>query len=202
MDNDALDREQEARIALLQHFSSKSSNQTANALTLSLVFLAFVGSLDIFGKVLGNWQIGISFLLSRLLFSIFCAVSITSFLLFGIHTIYRLIYWGYLADAISAVEMRSSEKILESFSEDVIKNSEFHKRLKEQQLYSVMESSSDLTSAYLLGLSDASSGWAYTKMLSRRFSRILITINIHLKMIFIVSLASLFVVFLLYFLVP
>lgn len=87
---------QDVRIALLQHFSSKSSNQVTNALTLALVFLTFVTAMNSVGELFVNWQIfrlfGWSFTLNKVL-HLFFAILLALFVSLGTRIIARLLYW-------------------------------------------------------------------------------------------------------------
>ena len=77
--------EQDARIALLQHYSSKSSNEVTNALTIALIFFAFVAALEALTKIPADWAV-----------FIFAIVFIPLAALM-VHTVLRLLYWGTLA---------------------------------------------------------------------------------------------------------
>lgn len=86
--NDEGKLEQEARIALLQHFSSKSSNQVTNALTIALVFFAFIAALDALKSFIGNWL------------PLFFGLTIVFLFALAVHTVNRLLYWGTLASYV------------------------------------------------------------------------------------------------------
>ena len=94
-----LELEQEARIALLQHFSSKSTSQATIILTTVLAFFAFVQTLQLIEKWL-EWQVLLyeSWILALLIFV-------------GVRAVGRLIRWGMLADRILKVKLGSEDKV-------------------------------------------------------------------------------------------
>jgi hypothetical protein len=87
--------EQDARIALLAHYSSKSTNQTIIILTIALVSLSFIGVTSSDNPVR-----------DYLLISGFCI-----FLYFGLRAIGRLIIWGQLGTAIIHVGMIAEKEV-------------------------------------------------------------------------------------------
>jgi cytochrome c-type biogenesis protein CcmH/NrfF len=98
---------QEARIALLQHFSSKSTNQATMILTLVLAFFTFVQTLQYIEK----WREWLVLSYES------WALALLTFL--GVRAVGRLIRWGELADRILKVEPGSEDK-----AENVAKKTE------------------------------------------------------------------------------
>lgn len=95
--NEQKDLEEDARNALLAHYSSKSTNQTSIILGLAIVFFTFVQiALALDFPV--RWQT-ILFVISGLGFFVF----------FVIRAMSRLIHWGNLASAILSVQIKSKE---------------------------------------------------------------------------------------------
>lgn len=87
--------EQDARIALLAHYSSKSTNQTIIILTIGLVSLSFIGVISADNP-----------LRDYLLISAFCV-----FLYFGLRAIGRLINYGQLGTAIIHIGMIAEKEV-------------------------------------------------------------------------------------------
>lgn len=104
--------EQQARNALLQHFSSKSSNQATIILTVGLLFFAFVQTLQFVGNlpvyIRIFYEIGFPWFLSLLAF----------------HAVDRVSYFGELATAIILVKMIDTE----TMDKDAIREAEWVKR--------------------------------------------------------------------------
>lgn len=89
--------EQEARIALLHHFSSKSTNQTTIILTVALASFAFVQTL----QLTMDWQEW-----QRAVYGI----PVLTFLSFvAIRACGRLIFWGKLAGFIEVIKPKEQE---------------------------------------------------------------------------------------------
>ena len=88
--------EQDARIALLQHYSSKSSNQVTSGLTYALVLFAFVASIDTLRSI-GAWLPFLSVLV------------IISLVALTVHTAFRLFYWGDLAGYATSVDFVTTD---------------------------------------------------------------------------------------------
>jgi phosphotransferase system glucose/maltose/N-acetylglucosamine-specific IIC component len=110
--------EQEARIALLNHFSSKSSNQVTNGLTIALGFFAFIMAIEplrtLFGEGNSLLLIGVP---SKMICDIFIAFILFSLIAVGVHTLLRLFYWGELASLILSCEMASRERTVKQWAE-------------------------------------------------------------------------------------
>lgn len=84
---------QEARSSLLAHYSSKSSNETAVLLGLSVAFFATIQAYGTFDFPLPWIKVTIfTFILGFIFFLAFRQVG-------------RLVYWGELANAITVVDM-------------------------------------------------------------------------------------------------
>jgi hypothetical protein len=90
--------EADARNALLAHFSSKSTNETAVLIGLAVAIFADFQAYDAF-KFLLPWQ-KITFL----------TLSLGMLAFFVIRQLSRLISWGQVADAILIVKMQSSKE--------------------------------------------------------------------------------------------
>jgi len=90
-DNDGT-LEQEARVALLQHFSSKSTNQTTIILTVVLAFFAFFQTLQL-TKDWPEW--------TRNLYD---SLVLTSLVFIALRACGRLIFWGKLAGLILVIK--------------------------------------------------------------------------------------------------
>lgn len=115
-----------ARDALLQHFSSKSSNQVTNSLTIALIFFAFVMAIEPLKNLFGNWVIFSlnswsfsSLMLCNILFAILLALIVA----LGFRTLSRLLYWAVLTGFVLEVEMASIERITEytkSYRDEVL----------------------------------------------------------------------------------
>ena len=99
--------EQEARIALLQHYSAKSSNQVTNALTIALAFFAFVQTVETANSLFGSWTPTIIILILAL----FTALTV--------HTVYRVLYYGRLATYAQFSDFATPE-ILEKKEEELL----------------------------------------------------------------------------------
>jgi hypothetical protein len=97
--------DQEARIALLQHFSSKSSNQATIIFTIALIFFAFVQTL----QYVKGWSYWESTLYESL------SLALIAFLV--IRAIGRIHYWSKLAGSVLAVVPKSPEKVEEDIKE-------------------------------------------------------------------------------------
>jgi hypothetical protein len=87
--------ENDARIALLNHYSSKSTNQTILLLTLAFIFVTFVqlalnmGVVKDYVLLAGFW----------------------AFAGLGVRQFGRLLYWGELGTAITRVKMSNDESM-------------------------------------------------------------------------------------------
>jgi len=126
--------EQDARIALLSHYSAKSTNQTIIILTIALVSLSF------FGVISSDMP-----LRDYLLFSGFVAL-----IYFGVRAIGRLIIWGELGTTIIHVGMIGESEVerqLKSLSQEL--------KLGEYAKENSIESLVKLSSTNLLRLSSA-----------------------------------------------
>ncbi|MGD0644046.1 MAG: hypothetical protein ABSA75_03980 [Candidatus Bathyarchaeia archaeon] len=120
--NKAGELEQEARIALLQHYSSKSSNEATNTLTIALVFFAFISALATLRTIPGNWVIFIS------------ALVLASLIALTVHTALRLLYWGTLAGYAVQVDFITLKR-LKKISDDTYKTNaekDYQKLIAEQ----------------------------------------------------------------------
>ena len=128
--------EQDARVALLQHYSSKSSNQVTNALTIALVFFAFVAAIDTLKSIMDKW------------FPLFSGLMVVLFLALAVHTANRVLYWGNLAsyvlksDFISpdALKLRYQESETHAFTQlykrkkqDAVSLDDFRKKCEEDK---------------------------------------------------------------------
>ena len=115
--------EQEARIALLQHFSSKSSDQVKNCLTIALGFFSFITAIVPIRTLFGEGSIpflnGVS---SKMLCDIFTAFILSSFVALSVHTLSRLFYWGDLATSVLSCEMASPQRMMKFEAENAKKN--------------------------------------------------------------------------------
>jgi hypothetical protein len=145
--------EQDARIALLQHYSSKSSNQVTSALTIALIFFAFITAFDTLNRILGSW--------ATFVFSL----AIASFVALGVHTVIRLLYWGKLAGYAYSADFVTScclKKTFEGEQEDIVKNSytnckknskllldDFRRNFEEEQINDGLPTERDYGSASL-----------------------------------------------------
>jgi hypothetical protein len=96
-------REEDARNALLAHYSAKSTAQTAVLVGLAVVFFASVQAYDVLRKL--KLSFGLDWA--------FWVFSIISIIFFGVRAIGRLVYFGELATAILSVEMLSPQEIRE-----------------------------------------------------------------------------------------
>lgn len=94
--------EQEARIALLQHYSSKSSMQVTNILTVALGFFAFVTSIGTLNNFLNSYTV----IFSELVLGLFVALVV--------HSGFRLLYWGGLADKAISSDFSSPQRLSDS----------------------------------------------------------------------------------------
>ena len=98
--------EQDARIALLSHYSSKSTNQTIIILTIALGFLTFAQLMSSAGELRDYLLIG----------------GIGFFIYFVFRQSGRLIIWGEFGTAIVHVDMidkSETEKQLESLTKEL-----------------------------------------------------------------------------------
>jgi hypothetical protein len=89
--------EQEARTALLQHYSSKSSNQATNALTVALAFFTFIESIETSSHFFRSWT------------PIFLFLAFGLFVSLSFHIIYRALYYGKLADYAQTADFVTPE---------------------------------------------------------------------------------------------
>ncbi len=94
--------EYEARNELLQHFSSKSSNQAITILSVVLVFFAWVESLQYVGAIQNLWLKALWYVLPLELIFFVC-----------LRAIGRLFFWGISADAIIRVKMKETSEYSE-----------------------------------------------------------------------------------------
>jgi hypothetical protein len=101
--------EADARNALLAHFSSKSTNETAILIGLAVVFFADIQIYSVFNLPL-IWQ-KITFL----------TLSLGMLAFFVIRQLSRLISWGQVADAILIVKMQSSEETKTRLGKSAVK---------------------------------------------------------------------------------
>jgi hypothetical protein len=112
------DLEQEARIALLQHFSSKSSNQVTSALTIALIFFAFATAIEPVKSLFGNWSIPFLWSFSsKILCEVFFAIILSALVALAFRTFTRLLFWGELSGLILDCEAASEKRILEVWSD-------------------------------------------------------------------------------------
>jgi phosphotransferase system glucose/maltose/N-acetylglucosamine-specific IIC component len=148
--------EQEARIALLNHYSSKSSNQVTNCLTIALIFFAFVTAIEplrtLFGDGNISWLFGLS---DKVLCDIFIAFILSALMTVGVHTLLRLFYWGELASLILTCKMASQTRAANRWDQ-IAKQSKYVKSKVQEKTekwgYSANESP-DSISTYMNRLS-------------------------------------------------
>jgi hypothetical protein len=107
--NEQKDLEEDARNALLAHFSSKSTNQIAILLGLALLVFADFQAYGVFNLSL-MWQ-KITFL----------TFSLGTIAFFFTRQLSRLICWGQMADAVLIVEMKSKKETETHLRESAIK---------------------------------------------------------------------------------
>ena len=101
---------QEARIALLQHFSSKSSHQAIIILTLVLALFSFVQAmLPSLHSPIALSEVDVFFMLI-----VWGAVSL------AIRAIGRLLWYGQLADAVLTVESASKKEVSDVVKKDQV----------------------------------------------------------------------------------
>jgi hypothetical protein len=115
------EREQEARIALLQHFSSKSNNQVTSALTIALLFFAFIQSANLIRAIIGNWSMPTLFgsVSSKTICDLLFATLLSFFVALSVRTISRLLYWGELAGLVLDVELAPTSRMNQKWSKDL-----------------------------------------------------------------------------------
>jgi len=98
--------EADARNALLAHFSSKSTNETAILIGLAIAIFADFQAYSAFNLPL-PWQ--------KITFLTF-SLGIIAF--FVVRQLSRLICWGQMADAVLIVEMKSKEETARALEEN------------------------------------------------------------------------------------
>jgi hypothetical protein len=96
---------EEARIALLQLYSSKSTLQATVLLSLAVAFFAFIQTIPMFGQ-LNQWFL-----------SLFYAFVLTAFVFFTIRAFGRLIYWGNMAGFVDRVSAISEDELKKELKE-------------------------------------------------------------------------------------
>jgi hypothetical protein len=122
--------EQEARIALLSHYSSKSNNQVTNILTIALSFFALVTAIEPLRTFFG--EVSIPNFPSAILCDIFIALIVSGLIAFGLHSFVRLRFYGELATFVLFCEMASTERT-EEYWADHEKNQKYdEKKVKEK----------------------------------------------------------------------
>jgi hypothetical protein len=99
--------EEDARNALLAHYSEKSTAQASVLVGLAVVFFASVQAYDVLRKL------GLPFGLD----TAFLVFSVISIIFIGVRAVGRLIYYGELAGGILSVEMQDYDD-----TKDMIKN--------------------------------------------------------------------------------
>lgn len=97
---------QKARIALLNHYSSKSTNQATIILTLVIALFAFIEASRFIALPLNIFRI--------LYYSFF----LTIWLFFTVRAIRKLIWWGEMAGYIGSVEMINVERAEKEVGEE------------------------------------------------------------------------------------
>jgi len=95
---------QESRNALLRHYSSKSTNQTAVLITLSIALFSFFETI----RYVEAWP--------SLLRNLYYLAFLTTFSFLIIRSLGRLFYWGQLASLIIYVKMASEKEVEEYLS--------------------------------------------------------------------------------------
>jgi hypothetical protein len=104
---DELRLEEEARRALLQHYSSKSSNQAITIVTLALVFFGFTQTLG--------------FLQNAVVVTVYEGAVLSVLFAVGLRAIHKLLCYGFLADSIIAVGMKSEQDTLDYLNKEQLK---------------------------------------------------------------------------------
>lgn len=100
--------EEEARRALLQHYSSKTSNQAIVIVTLALVFFGFTQTLG--------------FLHNSVIVAVYEWAVLTGLFAVGFRAIHKLLGYGFLADSITAVSMKSEQDTLDYLNKEQLKH--------------------------------------------------------------------------------
>jgi hypothetical protein len=95
--------EQDARIALLQHYSTKSSNQAIILVTLAIVFFGFIQT--------------IGFLHNKVVASLYEWAVLTGLFLVGFRAIRMLLRYGRLSSIVQKVSLKSEQEIANSDKE-------------------------------------------------------------------------------------
>lgn len=100
--------EEEARRALLQHYSSKSSNEAVIIVTLGLVFFGFTQTLE--------------FLHNNVVVALYEWLVLTVLLAVGFRAVLKLLGYGFLADSVHAVSMKSEQDTLNYLKSEQLKH--------------------------------------------------------------------------------
>jgi hypothetical protein len=105
-----------ARNALLQHYSSKSSNESQIILGLSVAFFAVITTYSIYINKLDFQPLFI--------INVFFIIVLAIIIVFVIYAIARLIYWGKMASALmrlKAFEGSTVNKIIKDQTQELTK---------------------------------------------------------------------------------
>jgi hypothetical protein len=151
--------EENARIALLQSFSSKSSSQVTNSLTIALIIFAFVTAFEPFKDFMGNrvllklndWTFS-----SSMLCNIIFWVLLSFIVAFGLRIVSRILYWSILSGVVLTADMASVETM--KAHEEKSRNKAAEKKLKEMG-YLLQERELDSPPFYMARLSLACRDW-------------------------------------------
>jgi len=103
--------EQEARIALLQHYSSKSSNQATIILSLALAFLTFVQTVQYVPKTFQYLPIDLK--------NLYICLFLWIFVFLVIRQVGRVFLWGELASSILFVKMLDESKAVQQMQAEL-----------------------------------------------------------------------------------
>jgi hypothetical protein len=199
------DIEQNIRIGLLEHYSSKSSNQGILLLTLALVFFALVSILGNPIKPSEDWKVLGNFSFYYGLWATF----LSFFISLGFRIMQRLLRWGLYADSLSHIDAVNDVQLhnwlkLELEKED---GQSFYEHLAKAQIpVSLIGlkkkpdnsgwdiNSPDSASSCMLGLNLSSYAWYGAKT---KFSRLRFIMNYPWYNFFIISWVLLLVAFIL-----
>ena len=111
--------EQRARIALLNHYSSKSSNQVTTVLTIALGFFALITTIEPLRTLFGEGSIpflrGVPI---KMLSDVFVAFILSLLMVVGVRAVLRLFFYGELASLVLSCEMASRERTLKVWAEN------------------------------------------------------------------------------------